>query len=150
MLFFIFLAIIGNFWLGSYINLLLASIIIFAVAWIGQFWGHKVEEKKPSFIKDLARFSALSHKAKSKNIVILEDFTFDNPKTKTFNNVLIQLGLEKEKIMLVLVEKDNNIMLSSRNVQKANIMTFNELNVYNILDASKLIITESVLKNIKK
>lgn len=53
MLFFILLAIIGNFWLSNSVNLLYASIIIFVVAWIGQFYGHKVEGKKPSFIKDL-------------------------------------------------------------------------------------------------
>lgn len=53
MLFFISLAIIGNFWLGNAVNLLWASVIIFVAAWIGQFWGHKVEGKKPSFIKDL-------------------------------------------------------------------------------------------------
>lgn len=53
MLFFILLAIVGNFWLGNTVNLLIASIVIFVAAWIGQFWGHKVEGKKPSFIKDL-------------------------------------------------------------------------------------------------
>jgi uncharacterized membrane protein YGL010W len=53
MLFFIMLAIAGNFWLGNNVNLLLASVVIFVAAWIGQFWGHKVEGKKPSFIKDL-------------------------------------------------------------------------------------------------
>lgn len=53
MLFFILLAIVGNFWLGNNVNLLYASLSIFVVAWIGQFWGHKVEGKKPSFIKDL-------------------------------------------------------------------------------------------------
>lgn len=53
MLFFILLAIIGNYWLGNNINLLWTSLTIFAVAWIGQFYGHKIEGKKPSFIKDL-------------------------------------------------------------------------------------------------
>ncbi|MEQ6124202.1 Mpo1-like protein [Pseudotenacibaculum sp. MALMAid0570] len=53
MIFFILLAIIGNYWLGNNVNLLYASILIFVVAWIGQFYGHKVEGKKPSFIKDL-------------------------------------------------------------------------------------------------
>ena len=53
MLFFIMLAIAGNYWLGNNVNLLLASVVIFVAAWIGQFWGHKVEGKKPSFIKDL-------------------------------------------------------------------------------------------------
>lgn len=53
MLFFLLLAIIGNYWLGNNVNLLYASIIIFVAAWIGQFYGHKIEGKKPSFIKDL-------------------------------------------------------------------------------------------------
>ena len=53
MLFFILLAIVGNYWLGNNVNLLYASLAIFVVAWIGQFWGHKVEGMKPSFIKDL-------------------------------------------------------------------------------------------------
>lgn len=53
MLFFLLIAIIGNYWLSNNINLLYASIVIFVVAWIGQFYGHKVEGKKPSFIKDL-------------------------------------------------------------------------------------------------
>lgn len=53
MIFFILLAIVGNYWLGNNVNILYASITIFVVAWIGQFYGHKVEGKKPSFIKDL-------------------------------------------------------------------------------------------------
>ncbi len=53
MIFFISLAIIGNFWLGNTVNLLIASSIIFIVAWIGQFYGHHLEGKKPSFAKDL-------------------------------------------------------------------------------------------------
>jgi len=53
MLFFILLAILGNFWLGNVTNLLYVSTAIFVIAWIGQFYGHKVEGKKPSFIKDL-------------------------------------------------------------------------------------------------
>ena len=53
MLFFILLAIGGNFWLGNNVNLLLASAIIFIAAWIGQFWGHQIEGQKPSFLKDL-------------------------------------------------------------------------------------------------
>lgn len=52
-IFFILLAIVGNYWLGNNVNILYASITIFVVAWIGQFYGHKVEGKKPSFIKDL-------------------------------------------------------------------------------------------------
>jgi uncharacterized membrane protein YGL010W len=53
MLFFIFMAILGNFWLSNQVNLLYASLIIFIIAWIGQFYGHHIEGKKPSFAKDL-------------------------------------------------------------------------------------------------
>jgi len=53
MLFIMLLAIVGNFWLGNNVNLLYTSIIIFVLAWIGQFWGHNVEGLKPSFAKDL-------------------------------------------------------------------------------------------------
>ena len=53
MLFFILLAIGGNFWLGNNVNLLLVSAIIFIAAWVGQFWGHQIEGQKPSFLKDL-------------------------------------------------------------------------------------------------
>lgn len=53
MIFVILLSIVGNFWLGNSVNLLYASLIIFVLAWVGQFWGHKVEGKKPSFAKDL-------------------------------------------------------------------------------------------------
>lgn len=101
-------------------------------------------------VKDLARFSALSDKAKSKNILIVEDFNFDTPKTKEYITLLTNLGVEKEKTMLVLNENSDMILLSSRNLQTTNVVSYNEINVYNVLDASKLIITESALKNIKK
>ena len=101
-------------------------------------------------VKDLARFSALSDKAKSKNILIVEDFNFDIPKTKEYIALLSNLGVEKEKTMLVLNENSDMILLSSRNLQTTNVVSYNEINVYNVLDASKLIITENALKNIKK
>ncbi|MBF25288.1 MAG: 50S ribosomal protein L4 [Flavobacteriales bacterium] len=100
-------------------------------------------------VRNLARYSALSHKASSKNILIIEDFTFDNPKTKQYLDLLENLGVEKEKTMMILTENNSSIVLSARNIQKSMVITPNEMNVYNILDASKLIIVESALKNIK-
>ena len=100
-------------------------------------------------VKDLARLSVLTDKAKSKNITIVEDLKFTNPKTKDYVNFLSNLGFENEKTMLVLVEKDDMILLSSRNLKKTNVISCNEINVYNVLDASKLIIAESALKNIQ-
>tara|TARA_B100001250_G_scaffold82465_1_gene68059 strand:- start:105 stop:722 length:618 start_codon:yes stop_codon:yes gene_type:complete len=100
-------------------------------------------------VKNLARYSALSDKANSKNILIIEDFTFDTPKTKQYTDLLVNLGVDQQKTMLILVEKNGSIILSARNLQYANVISVNEMNVYNILDASKLIIAESALKFIK-
>ncbi len=100
-------------------------------------------------VKSLARRSALSYKASSKSIVIVEDFTFKVPKTKEYINLLTNLGLGEEKTMLIVKEKNSSLILSARNLKKASVNTVNEINVYNILDASKLIITESVLKSMK-
>jgi len=99
--------------------------------------------------KNLARYSALSDKANSKSIVIIEDFNFDAPKTKQYQKVLSNLGLDKEKTMLILGEPNSSILLSARNLTNTNVVLFSETNVYNILDASKLIIAESVFKQIK-
>jgi large subunit ribosomal protein L4 len=101
-------------------------------------------------VKDLARFSALSDKANAKNILIIEDFDFKMPKTKEYIELLNNLGVANEKTMLVLSENKKTILLSARNVAKTNVVSLNEINVYNVLDASKLIIVESALKNIKK
>ena len=100
-------------------------------------------------VKSLARRSALSYKASSKSIVIVEDFTFKVPKTKEYINLLTNLGLGEEKTMLIVKEKNSSVILSARNLKQASVNTVNEINVYNILDASKLIITESVLKSMK-
>jgi len=100
-------------------------------------------------VKNLARFSALSDKANSKNILIIEDFSFNAPKTKQYCELLVNLGVDQEKTMLVLGENNESILLSSRNLKQSNVISVNEMNVYNILDASKIIIAESALKVIK-
>ena len=100
-------------------------------------------------VKNLARFSALSHKAIAKNILIIEDFSFDMPKTKKYAELLVNLGVDQEKTMLVLGENNPSVILSARNLHNTSVVSVNEMNVYNILDASKLIISESALKVIK-
>ena len=101
-------------------------------------------------VKDLARFSALSDKAHSKCLLVVEDFDFKTPKTKEYITFLQNLGVVNEKTMLVLSENNKSVILSARNLSKTNVVSANEINVYNILDASKLIIVESALKKIKK
>ena len=101
-------------------------------------------------VKELARCSALSDKANSNNLLVVEDFDFKAPKTKEYLNFLKNLGVVNEKTMLVLSENKRSILLSARNLSKTNVVSSDEINVYNILDASKLIIVESALKKIKK
>ena len=101
-------------------------------------------------VKNLACCSALSDKANSKNLLVVEDFDFKAPKTQEYLNLLKNLGLVNEKTMLVLSEHNQSIVLSARNLSKTNVVTSNEINVYNILDASKLIIVESALNKITK
>ncbi len=100
-------------------------------------------------VKLLARLSALTNKANEKNILVLEDFNFDTPKTKSYLELLNNLGVDKEKSMLVLSEKNDSVLLSARNIQKTKVVLLSEINVYNILDAKKIIFVESALKNIK-
>jgi len=118
----------------------------------GRVFGPKPREynsKLNKKVKLLARLSALSDKAKSKNILIVEDFIFDSPKTKKYINIMNCLGVDKEKTMLVLSGDNNNVLLSSKNIQLTNVVLVNEINVYNILNATKLIFVESALKNLK-
>ncbi len=109
-------------------------------------YGFKLNKK----VKRLARRSALTYKVKDKEILILEDFSFEEPKTKKFLEFLGQFDLVGKKILLVLPETDENILLSSRNIQKAKVINANNLNTYDILNANMLMIAESSLKEIEK
>tara|TARA_B100000700_G_scaffold110755_1_gene124784 strand:+ start:1117 stop:1737 length:621 start_codon:yes stop_codon:yes gene_type:complete len=100
-------------------------------------------------VKKMARYSALSDKANSNNILVIEDFEFKTAKTKQYYDLLVNLGVSEEKTMLIMTENNASILLSARNLKRATVTSMNEINVYNILDASKLIITESVFKNMK-
>ena len=101
-------------------------------------------------VKALARKSALSYKAKDKAISILEDFTFEAPKTKDYLAMLNSLSLNDKKTLLVLPQSDKNIVLSARNVQNAKITTAEQLNTYDVLNADTLVILESSVEKIEK
>jgi len=94
-------------------------------------------------VKLLARHSALSYKAKDQGIVILEDFNMDTPKTKEFAEVQKNLQIAGKKSLFVFAEPNDNLYLSSRNLQKTKIVTLSGLNTYNIMDASVLVFSES-------
>ena len=109
-------------------------------------YGFKLNKK----VKKLARKSALSYKAKQKNIVVLEDFDFEIPKTKNFLEMLSNLDLLNKKTLLVLPELKNNILLSSRNLKKSRVVLTSELNTYDVISSEKLVVLESSISKIEK
>ncbi len=100
-------------------------------------------------LKRLARQSALSMKAKDANIVVVEDFNFDAPKTKDFINVLKALELENKKSLFVLDGSNKNVYLSSRNLKGAKVITASKLNTYNVLNANKIVVSEACVEEIE-
>lgn len=99
-------------------------------------------------LKRLARKSAFSIKASEKAIVVLEDFSFDSPKTKNFTNILKALDLQNKKSLFVLGASNNNVYLSSRNLKGSEVVTSSELSTYKILNANQVILIESALEGI--
>ncbi|RPG29157.1 50S ribosomal protein L4 [Flagellimonas sp.] len=100
-------------------------------------------------MKRLARKSALSLKSKEKSLVVVEDFSFEAPKTKDFVNFLSSLGIENKKSLIVLGDSNNNVYLSSRNLERSVVVTGSELNTYKIVNATSLVLTESALEGIE-
>ena len=94
-------------------------------------------------VKALARRSALTFKAQGGQIVVVEDFNFEVPKTKEFVNFAKNIKVYGEKTVLVLPSQNKNVYLSARNIEKTFVITAAELNTYRILDNKKLVVTES-------
>ena len=101
-------------------------------------------------VKRLARKSALSYMAKDKNIIVLEDFSFDAPKTKSYTELLSNFDLLDNKTVLVLADSNKNIFLSSRNLSKAKVVLASGLNTYDVMNANKLMVMESSINEIEK
>ncbi len=101
-------------------------------------------------LKDLARKSALTVKVQENQIVVVEDLTFEAPKTKDFVNVTKNLKLEGKKVLLISGEQNDNVYLSARNVPGAKVMRASDINTYALLDNKAIILTESGLEVINK
>lgn len=101
-------------------------------------------------LKSVARKSALSYKAKNNNILVVEDFTFEAPKTKNIIEIKNNLKIEDKKLLLVLTEVNNNVYLSARNLRGFDITHVSQLNTYEITDASKLIFVESAIEKLNE
>ncbi|MEI7727158.1 MAG: 50S ribosomal protein L4 [Bacteroidota bacterium] len=101
-------------------------------------------------LKRLARRSALSYKLKDNHLTILEDFTFDTPKTKNFTELLKNFQLTGKKTLLVIAKSEENVILSSRNLKRVKVVNAADLNTYEILDATQLLITAGSIREIEK
>jgi large subunit ribosomal protein L4 len=106
-----------------------------------RFYGFKLNKK----VKELARRSALSYKASTNKIIILEDFVLETPKTREFSRIGDNLNIADKKSLFVLAEQNKNIYLSSRNLQGVEVIIANELSTYRIMKASTLILAESAV-----
>jgi large subunit ribosomal protein L4 len=106
-----------------------------------RYYGFKLNKK----VKQLARKSALSYKASTKKIIVLEDFNLEGPKTKQIVEMGNNLNIANKKSLFVLSEQNKNIYLSSRNVQGVEVITAGELSTYDIMKASTLVLVESAV-----
>ena len=119
----------------------------------GRTFGPRVRsytQKVNKSVKKLARKSALSIKVKSKNLTVIEDFDFDIPKTKSILKVLEALGISAKKSLFVIDNSKKNVFLSARNLKNINVLSNDDLNTYNIMNAQHLIISEVALETIEK
>ena len=107
-------------------------------------YGFKLNKK----VKQLARKSALSMKVKSENLKVVENFTFEVPKTTSFINVMAALGLDKKKSLFIVGEYDKNLYLSSRNLQGVKVVNASEISTYDIMNASEVVLSVGAVEKI--
>jgi large subunit ribosomal protein L4 len=101
-------------------------------------------------VRTLARKSALAYKVKNNSLFIIEDFDLQTPKTKDFINILSALNLGDKKSMLVINNRQDNIIKSARNLKNSSVITASDINTYNLVNASALMLTESVVKTLNE
>lgn len=99
-------------------------------------------------VKDLARKSALTYKAKDNSILVLEDFQLEKPNTKQYLAMLKGLSADAKKTLLILPEKNSNIALSGRNLKNAKVIIASQINTYDVVNADHLILVESSVEKI--
>lgn len=101
-------------------------------------------------VKQLAKYSALSYKANDNSIMVVQDFQFDEPKTKNMVSVQDNLKINNKKMLLVLPKEDKNIYLSSRNLGNIKVVTVSDLNTYDIMNHHILLFNESSINHLQK
>ena len=101
-------------------------------------------------VKQLARKSALSQKAIESAIVVVEDFNLETPSTKAFVNITKNLQVADKKALFVLNSKENNVLLSARDLKKVNVVEANSLNTYIVMNSNVLVLSESAVESVNK
>lgn len=101
-------------------------------------------------LKRLARCSALAYKVREENLIVVEDFNFEDHKTKNFVKVMNDMKLNNDKALFVLPESNENLFISSRNIPNVDVINAQNLNTYELLRASKLLVLESSIKKIEE
>ncbi|WP_294671846.1 50S ribosomal protein L4 [uncultured Fluviicola sp.] len=101
-------------------------------------------------LKRLARKSAFAYKAKLDSIVVLEDVALATPKTAEFKSMLSNLNLLNEKVLMIVGSGNDNVYLSSRNLQRVKVVSADSVNTYDVLNAKKVVLTESSIEVIEK
>ena len=107
---------------------------------------HSYELKLNRKVKDLARMSALSYKAKESAILVVEDFNLDTPKTKEFTAILSNLNVTGKKTLFVMPEYNEGVYMSFRNIPKVNGVMLSDMNTYDLINADVLVMTENAAK----
>ncbi|HEY0298546.1 MAG TPA: 50S ribosomal protein L4 [Arachidicoccus sp.] len=97
-------------------------------------------------VKDLAKVSALSHKAKDSAIVVLEDLSYETPKTKQFAELLKNINIAGKKVLFVLPDYNDNVYLSLRNISRVNSTLLSDINTYDVVNADVVVFTENAAK----
>jgi large subunit ribosomal protein L4 len=110
-----------------------------------RYYGFKLNKK----VKAVAKKSVLSSSIKEDKVIVLEDLKFESPKTKDFIALLKGLDLQGKRVTLVTTENQMNVYLSSRNIQRVNVVSTSEVNTYDLLNCTKLILSESSVKEIE-
>lgn len=118
----------------------------------GQIFGPKPRKYTTKInrkLKNIARKSALSHKVNEKSLTILENFKFEQIKTKDYVSILQNLSINNKKSLLFISENNNNLFLSSKNVKKSSVKNIDQISTYDIIESDKLILTVDSIKKLE-
>lgn len=105
-------------------------------------------QKLPAKVKALARKSVLSAKAQENSIIVVEDFTFDAPKTAQYRGMLESFKVSGKKSLVMIADHDKNVSLSGRNIPNSEVIKATDFNVYQVLNATTVLISESAVNKI--